>query len=89
MRRVYSLIVLLSVLGIQLHGLAHSSTNNLDEDKSCVICTTQAKNLSSAAINPPIEHIPIINFKPFIENIAFIPKSKTHQLAFPRAPPIA
>ena len=37
MRRFLSFVILLSVLVIQLHGLAHSDVNQNDENHSCAI----------------------------------------------------
>ncbi len=90
MKKFLSLIVLLSVFLIQIHGVTHSNSDNHNKNHSCAICEIQSHQTSitpSTLVFDLAAHSVVEKFTLNSIN-EFVLKSFISNSISPRAPPV-
>lgn len=89
MRRFWTLLILLSFLMIQFHGLSHTLESQDETHHSCTICENQSHNPTTGSNNSEIKIVSETDIKFSFVLDVFIAKINLLAHAHPRAPPIA
>ena len=89
MRKLWTLLILLSFLMIQFHELSHTLESQDDTHHNCTICENQPHNLATGSNNSEIKIVSQTDIKFSFVLDVFIAKINLFAHAPPRAPPIA
>ena len=90
MNKLLSIIILLSLFLIQIHGIGHTDFDDHANGHSCAICDIQShqSNIVPESIDFTFEAEYLINIIPLFFDDQFITESFKYKNICPRAPPI-
>ena len=74
MRRLWTLLILLSFLMIQFHELSHTLESQDETNHSCTICENQSHKLATGLNDSEIKIVPQTDIKLSFVLDVFIPK---------------